>query len=43
MGIRIGQINAQKSAEAAANLEIIIREKGLDIVSPRALLPQREK
>lgn len=32
MGLRVGQINAQRSAAAAANLELLIKEKGLDIV-----------
>ena len=32
MVIRVGQINAQRSAAAAANLKILMREKNLDIL-----------
>ena len=32
MVLRIGQINAQRSAAAAANLEILMQEKNLDIL-----------
>lgn len=32
MGINIGQINAQMSMTAAASLEVIIREKNIDIL-----------
>ena len=32
MVIRIGHINAQRSAAAAANIEILIKERNLDIL-----------
>lgn len=32
MGLKIGQINAQRSAAAAANLELLFAEKNLDIL-----------
>ena len=32
MGLKVGQINAQRSAAVAANLELLIKEKELDIL-----------
>ena len=32
MALRVEYINAQRSAAAATNLEIIMKEKGLDIL-----------
>lgn len=32
MGLKIGQINAQRSKAAAVNLEIIMKERKLDIL-----------
>mgnify|MGYP004604920697 CR=1 FL=1 len=32
MGLRVGQINPQRSAAAAANLEFLMKEKDLDVL-----------
>ena len=43
MVLNVGQINAQRSAAAAANLELLMREQNLDILCLQEPFPYKRK